>query len=162
MSEEYQKITEDYFKQNYIYDKQNDEILKKDDPRPDISNSQKYIDQIKKKESIELVKMQNENNILKLKNTNTILNESFESIFDKMVDKTVNFSDDFNTSLVSVKYKYDLNKENKEDYTFQDILILHIMGFVKYASTGSSIAYIGIFLIFISFLIYILNILLNK
>lgn len=159
----YQNITPTYFKDDYNKDySETSTNINKNDPRPQFGNNNNIVTDIKNKESIDMITKTSKNSPLKLKNNSTILDESFNSISGNMIDKVSSFSSDFNSELVSVKYEYDMNNTNDDDYTFGDLLTIHILAFVRYMDNGPSIAYIGVFLVFISFLIYILNILLKK
>ena len=77
-----------------------------------------------------------------------------------MSSSVKSFSEDFNKSLKKVKYDYDMNNIN--DYETEDLVKIHLLALIDYMNNGPSIAYIGVFLIFISFIIYIFNIIVNK
>ena len=154
---EYHPINENYLKNDFNIE--NFAHPKKDnDSRPLLNFNNKYGDLIKINESLKQT-----NNYSKLKKTfeyqkeKTILDENLIDIFQKIPNILVNFQNDFNKSLLKIKYNYDsqYGKVNTSSYLFN----LHFLAFFDYIKNGDSISYIGVFLIFISFLIYILNIL---
>ena len=97
---------------------------------------------------------------IQLKGNSTIKDESIGSIMNNMSSSVKSFSEDFKKSLKKVKYDYDMNNTN--DYETADLVKIHFLALIDYMNNGPSIAYIGVFLIFISFIIYIFNIIVNK
>jgi hypothetical protein len=97
---------------------------------------------------------------IQLKGNSTIKDESIGSIMNNMSSSVKSFSEDFKKSLDKVKYDYDMNNTN--DYETEDIVKIHYLALIDYMNNGPSIAYIGVFIIFISFIIYIFNIIVNK
>tara|TARA_B110001469_G_scaffold127685_1_gene149764 strand:- start:1182 stop:1667 length:486 start_codon:yes stop_codon:yes gene_type:complete len=159
----YQKINDAYFKDDYNSVQETNKIkVNKNDYRPEFNGTNKVVDDLKKKESIESTITKTKLSSIQLKGNSTIFDESFKSITGNMIDKVSTFGEDFKSALVSVKYEYDMNNTNDEDYQFSDLVHIHFLAFIKYMDNGPSIAYIGVFFVFISFIIYIFNILLKK
>ena len=157
----YQTIGPNYFKDDYnTHDEKTTQTITKDeDPRPPLGTGKKFSDVIQSKESIQNTTTKTTKvNPIQLKGNSTIANESFGSIYGNMVQTVSNFSDDFKKHMVTVKYEYDMNHTDDKDYSFSDLVKLHMLTMARYMDTGPDIAYIGVFLIFLSFFIYILSI----
>jgi hypothetical protein len=144
----YQTIGPTYFKDDYnTHDEKTTQTITKDeDPRPPLGTGKKFSDVIQSKESIENTTTKTTKvNPIQLKGNSTIASESFGSIYGNMVQTVSNFS-------------YDMNHTDDKDYSFSDLVKLHMLTMARYMDTGPDIAYIGVFLIFLSFFIYILSI----
>jgi len=147
-SESYQVIDETYFKDDYENETTSVNIMDGEDS--------KSLTITKKLESTE----NPEPDAIQLKGNKTIKDESIGEIMKNMASSVGSFSDDFKESLEKVKYNYDMN--NTKDYETEDIVNIHFLAMMDYMDNGPSITYIGVFLIFISFIIYIFNIIINK
>lgn len=160
----YQNIGPDYFKDDYhTHDETSKTTIVKDDSRPIFNNMSKHSDAIKTNESITTTtEKRSKPAPIQLKGNSTIASESIGSIFGNMAEKVSNFGSDFNKEFVTIKYQYDMDHTNDSNYTFSDIVKLHLLAFTRYMDSGPNIAYIGVFLIFISFFIYLLNIIIRK
>ena len=129
--------------------------------RPQISNNnlrEPLLKEIKKKEKneeIKLIKTEKE------KNKNTILDEKLGDILENTSLTVANFWDNYKIKMLESKYELENNninfkEENKDKISH--ILNIHITGLFNYLRDDNNIIYLGIFLIFISVLIYIFNI----
>ena len=90
----------------------------------------------------------------------TIMDMTLKDILSKTSDTTSNFLEDYKIKLVEAKYEYEKkNKvENDTKTSISNFLTIHSLALVKYMKENDNIIYIGIFLIFISVIIYIFNI----
>ena len=159
----YQHIGIDYFKEDYnTHDETKKTNIVTDDSRPIYNNLNKHSDSLETNESLTTTITKKKPNPIQLKGNSTIASESIGSIFGNMSDKVSSFGKDFNEHLVTIKYEYDMNNTDKSDYSLSDIVKIHLLAFTRYMDNGPDIAYIGVFLIFISFFIYILNIIVRK
>mgnify|MGYP006108857539 CR=1 FL=1 len=129
--------------------------------RPQLSNNNlrepllKEIKHKEKNEEIKLIKTEKE------EKKNTILDEKLGDILEKTSLTVANFWDNYKIKMLESKYDLENNNINfkKEDKDkISHILNIHINGLFNYLRDDNNIIYLGIFLIFISVLIYIFNI----
>jgi|TARA_Y100000389_G_scaffold160017_2_gene162029 hypothetical protein len=154
-SESYQVIDETYFKDDYENETTSVNIMDGED-----SKSLTITKKLESSENPEESTVNPEPEAIQLKGNKTIKDESIGEIMKNMASSVGSFSEDFKESLEKVKYNYDMN--NTKDYETEDIVNIHFLAMMDYMDNGPSIAYIGVFLIFISFIIYIFNIIINK
>ena len=158
---QYTNIDNNYFKENYDNYKEKS-TLTNNDNRPSIGNFNLTKKNILSDEKMSLKKKidsekKNKQSISK----DDIFNKSTIDL-SKNIAKTINnISSDYNTSFSKIKNNYNIiqydNNENIK-YTFIDKMNIHLISIVDYINSGTNIAYIGMFMILISFLIYIINI----
>tara|TARA_Y100001970_G_C14076898_1_gene772513 strand:- start:9 stop:470 length:462 start_codon:yes stop_codon:yes gene_type:complete len=94
-------------------------------------------------------------------NQQTILDEKLGDILEKTSGTVANFWDDYKVKMLETKYELETNNTSfkKEDKSkMSHILNIHIMGLFNYLKDNDNIIYLGIFIVFISVLLYILNI----
>ena len=94
-------------------------------------------------------------------NQKTILDEKLGDILEKTSETVANFWDDYKVKMLETKYELETNNTNfkKEDKSkMSHILNIHIMGLFNYLKDNDNIIYLGIFIVFISVLLYIFNI----
>ena len=90
-----------------------------------------------------------------------ILDEKVSDILEKTSETVANFWDDYKVKMLESKYELETNNTNfkEEDKSkFSHILNIHLMGLFNYLRDNDNIIYLGIFLVFISVLLYIFNI----
>ena len=129
--------------------------------RPQISNNnlrEPLLNEINKKEKTEEIKLIKTE---KEKKKNTILDEKLGDILENTSLTVANFWDNYKIKMLESKYELENNninfkEENKDKISH--ILNIHITGLFNYLRDDNNIIYLGIFLIFISVLIYIFNI----
>jgi len=156
-AESYQVIDETYFKDDYENETTSVNIMDgKDSKSLTITKGVKEDDT----ESDDTDSEDVEPEAIQLKGNSTIKDENIGSIMGNMASSVSTFSEDFKNSLEKVKYDYDMN--NVKEYETEDIINIHFLALMDYMNNGPSIAYMGVFLIFISFIIYIFNIIINK
>ena len=94
-------------------------------------------------------------------NQKTILDEKLGDILEKTSETVANFWDDYKVKMLETKYDLETNNTNfkKEDKSkMSHILNIHVMGLFNYLRDNDNIIYLGIFIVFISVLLYIFNI----
>tara|TARA_Y100001980_G_C14555862_1_gene345467 strand:- start:7078 stop:7539 length:462 start_codon:yes stop_codon:yes gene_type:complete len=94
-------------------------------------------------------------------NQKTILDEKLGDILEKTSETVANFWDDYKVKMLETKYELETNNTNfkKEDKSkMSHILNIHVMGLFNYLRDNDNIIYLGIFIVFISVLLYIFNI----
>ena len=95
------------------------------------------------------------------KNKKTILDEKLGDILEKTSETVANFWDDYKVKMLESKYELETNNTNfkTEDRSkISHILNIHVMGLFNYLKDNDNIIYLGIFIVFISVLLYIFNI----
>ena len=112
----------------------------------------------------QLLKENEEINIkkkIKQEDSKSILDEKVSNILEKTSETVASFWDDYKVKMLESKYELETNNTNfkKEDKSkLSHILNIHIMGLFNYLKDNDNIIYLGIFIVFISVLLYILNI----
>ena len=112
----------------------------------------------------QLLKENEEINIkkkIKQEDSKSILDEKVSDILEKTSETVANFWDDYKVKMLESKYELETNNTNfkEEDKSkFSHILNIHLMGLFNYLKDNDNIIYLGIFLVFISVLLYIFNI----
>ena len=94
-------------------------------------------------------------------NQKTILDEKLGDILEKTSETVANFWDDYKVKMLESKYELETNNTNlkEEDKSkISHILNIHVMGLFNYLRDNDNIIYLGIFIVFISVLLYIFNI----
>ena len=94
-------------------------------------------------------------------NQKTILDEKLGDILEKTSETVSNFLSDYKVKMLESKYELETNNTNlkEEDKSkISHILNIHVMGLFNYLKDNDNIIYLGIFIVFISVLLYILNI----
>tara|TARA_A100001037_G_C15054099_1_gene591517 strand:+ start:632 stop:1093 length:462 start_codon:yes stop_codon:yes gene_type:complete len=94
-------------------------------------------------------------------NQKTILDEKLGDILEKTSETVANFWDDYKVKMLETKYELETNNTNfkTEDRSkISHILNIHVMGLFNYLKDNDNIIYLGIFIVFISVLLYIFNI----
>ena len=94
-------------------------------------------------------------------NQKTILDEKLGDILEKTSETVANFWDDYKVKMLESKYELETNNTNfkTEDRSkISHILNIHVMGLFNYLKDNDNIIYLGIFIVFISVLLYIFNI----
>ena len=112
----------------------------------------------------QLLKENEEINIkkrIKKEDSKSIFDEKLSDILEKTSDTVANFWDDYKVKMLESKYNLETNNTNfKEENKskFSHILNIHLTGLFNYLRDNDNIIYLGIFLVFISVLLYIFNI----
>lgn len=90
----------------------------------------------------------------------TIFDEKLGDILEKTTNTVGNFWEDYKVKMLESKYELENNKEitEEEKNKYSHILNIHIKGLFNYLRDNDNVIYMGIFLIFISVVIYIFNI----
>ncbi|MBH10067.1 MAG: hypothetical protein CMG74_06920 [Candidatus Marinimicrobia bacterium] len=94
-------------------------------------------------------------------NQKTILDEKLGDILEKTSETVSNFLSDYKVKMLESKYELETNNTNlkEEDKSkIPHILNIHVMGLFNYLKDNDNIIYLGIFIVFISVLLYIFNI----
>lgn len=90
----------------------------------------------------------------------TILDERLGDILEKTTHTVANFWEDYKVKMLESKYELENDNEitEEEKKKYSHILHIHVKGLFNYLRDNDNVIYLGIFLIFISVVIYIFNI----
>tara|TARA_Y100001958_G_C21124471_1_gene467612 strand:- start:53 stop:508 length:456 start_codon:yes stop_codon:yes gene_type:complete len=130
--------------------------LLKNENRPHVSfsnNTEIKNSLLNEKEQLNIIKKTTREN-------KTILDEKLGDILEKTTHTVANFWEDYKVKMLESKYELENNKEitEEEKNKYSHILHIHTKGLFNYLRDNDNVIYLGIFLIFISVVIYIFNI----
>lgn len=134
----------------------NEFTLEKDD-RPHLSgvNLDMREPLLKEKEEINFIKKK-----ISDEKIHTIFDEKLSTILEKTSNTVSNFWDDYKVNMLESKYEIENYKNFKEEdrNSISHTLHIHLNGLIHYLRKNDNVIYLGIFLVFISVLIYVFNI----
>ena len=86
----------------------------------------------------------------------TIMDMKLKDIISKTTKTTADFLTDYNIKVIEAKHHYEKRYELTTDTMgMSDFLTIHSLAFVEYMKDGDHTLYLGIFLLFVSVIIYL-------
>lgn len=129
-----------------------------DDNRPSIPSDYSLIHNKELSKNIEdvVIKRLKKNVEEKESERKTIMDMPLKDIISKTTKTTADFLMDYNIKVIEAKHHYEKKYELTTDTIgMSDFFTIHSLAFVEYMKDGDHTLYLGIFLLFVSVIIYL-------